>query len=701
MAPLPLRQASSGSTCTHERRPSKRGLWRGIVLLTLTLIFIAHFIQSLVGETTLSPLEPSEAMQTLELGYVNAGFLLFCAAILGTLVWGRFFCGWGCHLVGMQDLCTVWLRKIGMRPKPFRSRLLVYVPLFTALYMFVWPQVLRVAKGEPFPTLRAHLMTDNFWATFPGPTMSIITLILAGFAIVWLLGNKGFCTYGCPYGGFFYYVDKLAPGKIRVTDACDGCGICTSVCTSNVRIHEEVAHYKMVVDSGCMKNMDCVSVCPNKALYFGFGSPLPSKELRQQPKPRRRFDFTLAEELFMAAAFVLTFYAFRGLYGAVSLLLTIGISSIAAYMLITGSRLLTRKNVRFQRIQLKRSGKFNISGVAFGAIVLLFLVWVGHSVVLQFRVHEADRLLTAAQERFEKNPRDRQAEAFARESLSHFRWADSFSPVQVADWKAKIGSLYAYLGHFREAESYLDAALVLNPDSIGALTSRVELAQSQKDPVAEKRALTLLASKSSNTAPTLRLAEILFAEGKALEALKLLEKSLKQHPSDASVLKEISRCQLALGNREAARTKLREALQYAPNDAEARYALALALGKEQQQEAIEHLRKAILLDSQYVAPKLLLGSIMLESGDLDTALTLLEQGRSIESLNPRIVKIWAQAHKRNGSLRQKLNELIRSDAEDFASWYAASALYDELGERSQARAIFERLKRRNPSLEQP
>ena len=30
----------------------------------------------------------------------------------------------------------------------------------------------------------------------------------------------------------------------------------------------------MVVDPGCMKCMDCVSVCPNDALYFGFG-PLP------------------------------------------------------------------------------------------------------------------------------------------------------------------------------------------------------------------------------------------------------------------------------------------------------------------------------------------------------------------------------------------------------------------------------------------
>ena len=90
---------------------------------------------------------------------------------------------------------------------------------------------------------------------------------------VYFLGQKGFCTYACPYGGFFGLADKLSPGKIRVTDACNQCGHCTATCTSNVLVHAEVKQYGMVVDPGCMKCMDCISVCPNDALYFGFGKP--------------------------------------------------------------------------------------------------------------------------------------------------------------------------------------------------------------------------------------------------------------------------------------------------------------------------------------------------------------------------------------------------------------------------------------------
>ena len=72
--------------------------------------------------------------------------------------------------------------------------------------------------------------------------------------------------------------------RIRVTDACAGCGHCTAVCTSNVRVHEEVRDYGMVVDSGCMKCLDCVSVCPNDALYYGAGRCRCRQAARRRPE---------------------------------------------------------------------------------------------------------------------------------------------------------------------------------------------------------------------------------------------------------------------------------------------------------------------------------------------------------------------------------------------------------------------------------
>ena len=87
----------------------------------------------MIAGRTLSPVEPSEAMYTLNDGQVNAGFIFFALAIASTLLLGRFVCGWGCHLVAYQDLSAWLLKRVGIKPKAFRSRILVFAPLALAL----------------------------------------------------------------------------------------------------------------------------------------------------------------------------------------------------------------------------------------------------------------------------------------------------------------------------------------------------------------------------------------------------------------------------------------------------------------------------------------------------------------------------------------------------------------------------------------
>jgi len=118
-------------------RKSKTSRWRATALILLNLFMIAHIIQWRVMGKTVSPIEPSETMQTLQGGFVNAGFIFFSLAILATLLFERFVCGSGCHILALQDLCGWLLKKLRLHPKPFRSPLLVAVPLIPALYMFV------------------------------------------------------------------------------------------------------------------------------------------------------------------------------------------------------------------------------------------------------------------------------------------------------------------------------------------------------------------------------------------------------------------------------------------------------------------------------------------------------------------------------------------------------------------------------------
>lgn len=342
---------------------------------------------------TVSPIEPSETMHTLQRGAVNAGFIFFSLAILATLIFGRFVCGWGCHILALQDFCGWMLKKMGLRPKPFRSRLLIYVPLLAALYMFVWPTAYKFfASTEPgplIPKFTNHLVTTNFWETFPTVSVAIPFLLICGFVTVYFLGQKGFCTYACPYGGFFGLADKISPGKIRVTDACNQCGHCTATCTSNVLVHAEVKEFKMVVDPGCMKCMDCVSVCPNGALYFGFGKP--TLLAPKSDAIKRVYSLTWPEELAGALIFLGSFFAVRNVYALVPFLMALGVAGVTTFLALkTGRMFFKTSDVWFHRFNLKSAGRLSPAGWGFA---LFAAIWIGlnlHSGWIRYHEHKGN-----------------------------------------------------------------------------------------------------------------------------------------------------------------------------------------------------------------------------------------------------------------------------------------------------------------------
>ena len=374
-------------------RKSKTSRWRALVLTSVSLLMVAHGIQWWISGRTVSPIEPSESMQTIQNGAINAGFIFFALAILATMIFGRFVCGWGCHILALQDFCAWLLQRIGIRPKPFRSRLLIYVPLLAALYMFVWPTVYRIFLS-PTPTpliphFTNHLLTDNFWATFPSVAVAIPFLFICGFVTVYFLGMKGFCTYACPYGGFFALADKIAPARIRVTDACHQCGHCTAVCTSNVLVHAEVKQFGMVVDPGCMKCMDCISVCPNDALYFGFGK-LPFGLPKTKAIPRN-YSLTWSEEIFGAAIFLGSFLGIRSVYGLVPFLMALGCAAVTTFVALKTWQLFAANEVYFHRFRLKLGGRIQKVGLAFLLVAFCWLGLAAHSAWIRYHEFAGNR----------------------------------------------------------------------------------------------------------------------------------------------------------------------------------------------------------------------------------------------------------------------------------------------------------------------
>ena len=369
---LPVLKTSSSPK--DDIQTSRTARWRALSLIVLYLLMIGHIIQWRLMGSTVTPIEPSETMYTLQNGAINAGFIFFILAILATLIFGRFVCGWGCHIVALQDFCAWLLRKMRLTPRPFRSRLLIFVPLIVALYMFVWPTVSRYLVKPPneplFPQFTNHLITTDFWATFPPVWVAIPFLFICGFMTVYFLGQKGFCTYACPYGGFFAIADKVAPMRIRVTDACNQCGHCTATCMANVQVHAEVKEYGMVIDPGCMKHMDCISVCPNDALYLGFGKPA----VGVKQTIAKNYSLTWPEEIGAAVVFFVSFMAAWDVYQLVAMLMALGIATITTFLAFKTWRLIRSSDLSFYRWNLKSAGKIKLAGWAF---LSFSIAWIG------------------------------------------------------------------------------------------------------------------------------------------------------------------------------------------------------------------------------------------------------------------------------------------------------------------------------------
>lgn len=557
--------SGDGSHITLSKvKKSKNGKIRAAVLIGVHVVLAIHLAHWMSSESTISPLEPSEAMYSLERGAVNAGAVLFVLAILSTLIFGRFFCGWGCHVVALQDACSVMMKKIGIRPRMFRTRTLVWVPFLVGFYMFLWPTVYRemIAPfldpngaiftwlGTPAPVHFEWELTktrETFWETFPGWGISLFTFFVCGFVVVYFLGSKGFCNYGCPYGAFFAVADRFSPGKIVANlDACESCGHCTAACTSNVSIHKEIQVYEKVVDTNCMKCLDCVSVCPNGALSFGFTKPqVGTQTLPGKKKPKRNYDTTPVEEIVLWVVGFSSFYFFRGAYGLVPLLLSIGLAGVVVFSTWRSIRLFKDRNGSFNKISLKRGGKWQPAGVLFVVATGVLLSVNAHTGWMKLEGAAASRSATQIQVSpqqslapdFEPNAQQR---LHAEEALKHYErlmpiWHGGWGLLENPAIDTEVAGILAILNRHEEAETVLARSLETAPSDLG-FAYLGELRALNKDPAGALRTWTQrLESDPDSFECAQRLVRVLVETGETSKASEALGQALAASPNESKL----------------------------------------------------------------------------------------------------------------------------------------------------------------------
>lgn len=459
-------------TIPVKRRPDY-ARWRAGTLILVYVLMAVHIVHWKFSGKTVAPFELNEVMYTLERGIVTAGFLFMLGVTIATAVFGRAFCSWGCHILALQDLSAWILRKLRIQPRAVRSRVLLWVPVVSVLYMFAWPQAQRLYYGAPLPRLHlrtdaegwASFATENFWRNLPGPIIIALTFGVCGFLIVYVLGTRGFCTYGCPYGAVFRLADRVAPAKIRLRgNDCLQCGTCTAACTSHVRVHEELNRYGMVVNPACLKDLDCVTACPQGNVSYGFGLPSVFKSIRNDTAVRKTFDFTGWEEAVLFLVFPIVLMVFRGLYDQIPFLLSLALGTIVAYLAVVFLRLGYRPALQLNRWQLKLDGRLTRRGRIFAGGMAIFWLFTLHSGFVHYHAFQGHRLAAKA---WASSPVD---EPVARQAVEHLNAAQRWGlipttriPTALADLHYQLAGACFKSARLQEAEEHLRATLTAGP----------------------------------------------------------------------------------------------------------------------------------------------------------------------------------------------------------------------------------------------
>ncbi len=656
----PISRPDKASSRTRRRYPR----WRALSLSLVYVVFAIHIIHWKLTGKTLAPLELNEVMYTLELGIITAGFLFMCLLVLGTLIFGRFFCSWACHIMVLQELCAWCLRRIGILAKPIRSRFLLWVPPLTAVYMFLWPQVVRAWESRALPTFHmatdrdgwASLVTNNFWRNLPGPWIIALTFVVCGILMIYLLGSRTFCTYVCPYGAVFSLADRFSPGRILVHDNCKQCGRCTAVCTSGIRVHEETEQYGRVVNPACLKCLDCVSICPQEALHYGMSKPAFFASFRSGGRFGLPYDFTLAEELLAAMAFIAVVLTFRGLYSRIPFLLSLALGVMIGYAIIVLVRLAMRRDVRLSTLTLRGEGRLSRAGRAYGGAMALLSIFVGHSAFVRF--HEYFGLRQVAM-LGDTGPAAN--EALARRAFVHLAAADRWGLISNERVERGLATATFTLGRFDDVLTYANRYLSRHPtDAAIQLTVARTLTRKGDLGGGEREFRSIAANIDANNAAArplwltakTELAELLTRRGDFRQAEAELRAVVTMAPDRAGTHADLGGVLAELGRFDEAISELKQAFRLDPSLGGAAYNLGtLLLHLDRVEEAVVFLQEAAQLISDDADLYNNLGSALLRSGRPDEAERQLQRALH---LNPN----HADAHFNLGIVLTARNDLV-------------------------------------------
>ena len=205
-------------------------------------------------------------LKTGEISLIHpAGFFIFTAILIVSLIFGKSFCSWFCPVGFLSEMLgdlgsKIFKRSIKMpRFLDYPLRGIKYLLLAFLLYSVIFlmnDMALKAFLDSPY-NIVADIKMYYFFAKIS--TFSLIVLSALFFLSIIFRGF--WCRYLCPYGAFLGIASLLSTNKIRRNEvSCINCELCTKACPSFINVHKA----NTVISDECTSCLNCIEVCPVK-----------------------------------------------------------------------------------------------------------------------------------------------------------------------------------------------------------------------------------------------------------------------------------------------------------------------------------------------------------------------------------------------------------------------------------------------------
>ena len=233
------------------------------------------FISLLLLPVTLYYFSPALILQGASEGVISASFIVFGLMFLGSLFFGRLWCGWACPAGALQEFASpINDRRVSRRTNWIKWA--IWIPWLGLIV------ALAVSAGgyhtvNPFFQLEGGVtMAVPYDGSGPPWYMIyyIIIVLFAGLAII--VGRRAGCHTVCWMAPFMILGRRIRNlfrwPSLRLKaepETCSNCRTCTRNCPMSLDVNDMVQHNQMENDE-CILCGSSVDGCPKNTIRFSF-----------------------------------------------------------------------------------------------------------------------------------------------------------------------------------------------------------------------------------------------------------------------------------------------------------------------------------------------------------------------------------------------------------------------------------------------